>query len=227
MSKYQRNIRPLFPAHHEMFNEFQALFQAEIEWVKERNVSTAPYHDTQHLIGVAYLLWYLCLNDPEYAEHKAELIIAGLLHDFNYRRDHDDMVNIVETCRDIEPFFEKFPQYNQELVMRIITFTYFSFDGEKNPFIAEFNQYGLLESAIREADSLYGTFFFDTILFEGLYEEIGKRFQQTYQHFITRNIRFVASTQFTRRSFKQLHDYVVETCIAMHCELYHHSRSKK
>lgn len=207
-------------AHHINFNLFLDTYAREIAWVIEHNKTDAPYHNTEHLLGVAYLIWAGCSKDLVIEPNFNSLVIAGLLHDFCYSRDPDDMVNIVETCRAATEFFQAFPQYDEELVMRIITYTYFSFDGKCNPFTEGNYVIERLETAIREADSLYGTFFFDRIVFIGLYEEIGKRFKQTAEEFVVRNIRFICGTKFTLPGLQNLYDISIDKAVQEHCHFY-------
>lgn len=202
--------------YENLFTIFLEEYEQEIIWVLAYNQTTAPYHSTRHLVGVAFLLWHLCKSTEIIAAHEKQLVIAGLLHDLNYLRSEDDFENIVASIRAAEPFFEKFPQYNRENIVQIITYTYFSFHGVDNPFISGGPVFIELHNAIREADQLYGTFFFDRQIFFGMYEEIGKRFNQSVEEFQARNVQYVTTRDYTYGTFADIHRNSILNCIHGH-----------
>lgn len=219
------NVRPinltLPDAEFErLFAAYLAVYSKEVGWVVANNVTHAPYHSTDHLIGVSFLLWYLCETTESLKSEKDNLVIAGLLHDFNYLGSHDDLENIVSTCRDAISFFNMFPKYESETICHYITYTYFSFEGKANPFISGGPVFGHIQTAMREADQLYGTFFFTPRIFDGLYQEIGVRFGQTREDFRARNIEFVTTRNYTYGSFLYLHQQRIVPCIKAHCKIF-------
>lgn len=204
----------------QQFAAYLAEYEKEVGWVLANNITSAPYHSTDHLIGVSFLLWYLCESTLSLKEYKDDLVIAGLLHDYNYLCSYDDFDNIVSTCRDAESFFNQFPKYNRELICQYITLTYFSFDGKSNPFSDNDGKHSFAGKAMREADQLYGTFFFTPRVFDGLYQEIGKRFGQTREDFRARNIHYVTGLKFTFGTFVDLQQRFLLPCIKAHCKIF-------
>ena len=171
----------------ERLNNFYQEYKIIIDWVIDNNKTDAPYHDTNHLIGVGYLAWLLSGEDRN-------TTYAGLLHDFCYARKKPDFLNIHSTLDSISRIY-----HIDKEVKSLIEESEYQFTNPLPKGISDLGKY------LRDADQLYSSYFFNDRILKGLMEELGG---SNEVEFLIRNIEYVSDLPLFTEEAKQL-DYEI------------------
>lgn len=165
--------------------DFFAQYQPVIDFVIKHNQSNGTYHTTHHLLGVAWLAWLTSILSDEYRTHTA-IVYAALFHDFCHPVNNDDAKNIETTltAMDEHKAWDVIPKDLHFDVRALIR-------GTQWPMPEGLQLYGEME-LLRDVDQLYATYFFDDVMSERLFREMGPRFGVTsYAEWLGRNMDYV------------------------------------
>lgn len=166
-----------------------------VDWVIEHNETSAPYHDTNHLIGVGYLAWLLSDKDKD-------ITLAALLHDFNYARKKPDLLNISHTLDRVLGLY-----HIDNKIKNLISETEFNPNIPLPKDVSDGGRY------VRDADQLYSSYFFNDKISNGLMEEFG---QTDKIKFIIRNINYVSDLPLYTTEAKELSTKILPSVIRSH-----------
>lgn len=218
-------IRELWILKNVNVNNFFHRHYFTISIIIDNYKGNQPYHDLNHLIGVGYLIEQLIehnytLDNPALRENERELILAGLLHDFNHLGSSNDSQNIAEALKGIGFFLRKmrggtYPTFNFDLVAMAIGFTEYDFDNPNpepptNPF------HKRVFEIIRDADQLYASYFFNKEIYDGLKKEICPRINLDPALFKARNIEYVKNLKLHTAHANTLYNEVKKDVIYKH-----------
>lgn len=166
------------------FEQYDAL----IQFVIKTNKTVGSYHNTHHLIGVAWLA-YVLSEFTAVRTRQRELITAALFHDYHHPAGYDDVSNIAATLKAMDDsgiWDSKLIPSRRADVEFIIQQTQWPL-----PDNLELTREGEI---LRDADQLYATYFFDLTLSERLFSELGPRFNCTLRsEWLGRNIDYILS----------------------------------
>jgi hypothetical protein len=164
-------------------------YSVPIDFVIKTNKTVGSYHNTHHLIGVAWLVYVLSeLNGVR--EQQDALVIAALFHDYHHPAGYDDVVNIDTTLNAMAS--SGFWDNNQHLpCLRTDAESIIRQTQWPLPDNLQLTREGEL---LRDADQLYATYFFDLTLSERLFSELGPRFGCTSRsEWLARNVEYALS----------------------------------
>lgn len=183
-------------------------YKSFIDFLYNTNTTNALYHNTDHMIGVAAILYNMDLQD-EYFE---DLVMAGLFHDYFYdtalKTDHDKIQNtLYHLERDI-------PLTNvTKTLIKYTEYPYISVEAEHG-YLCKYIDF------IRSADMIYSTVFCTYDVLSGLYIELKDTMKfDSFKDFLLRNIDFISNTSFGPEYFKKLNARHLHTAISYHLEL--------
>lgn len=166
------------------FEQYDAL----IQFVTKTNKTVGSYHNTHHLIGVAWLT-YVLSELTGVRTHQRALVTAALFHDYHHPAGYDDVSNISATLKAMDDsgiWDSKLISPRRADVEFIIRQTQWPL-----PDNLQLTREGEL---LRDADQLYATYFFDLTLSERLFSELGPRFGCTSRsEWLVRNVEYALS----------------------------------
>lgn len=164
----------------ERIKKFYDDYKTHIDYIMDNNKSVMPYHDTNHLIGVGYIMDRIFGCPPVG-------VIAGLYHDFNHIGYTPDYINIENTLNTL-------PSYVTPVIKSIIRGSEYD-PKDPSPYINDHDIVGWCIKRLRDADQLYGIVFgmYDCIE-DGLYKEIGGNMSP--EEFRKRNVLYHKNLKF-------------------------------
>lgn len=163
-----------------------------IEFVIKTNKTVGSYHNTHHLIGVAWLT-YVLSELSEIRSRQYALVTAALFHDYHHPAGYDDVVNIDTTLQAMD----KSGIWGSILLSQRRADIEFIIRQTQWPLP---NDLALTREGelLRDADQLYATYFFDLTLSERLFSELGPRFGCTSRaDWLARNVEYALSLRNT------------------------------
>jgi len=194
------------------FHVFCDEYRSVLEWLIEHNtpphMGPETYHNTRHLIGVAFLGYYLTGGERI-------TVLAAFIHDFRYINQQPDAVNIAHSLAQAEEEgFFALPVVNAAdadvRIRKAVEATEYDF-AHPMPENLDAWQYSL-----RDADQLYATVFFDVDVYQGLEAEVGPKVNVRGMAFLQRNAQYVMQDRLYTSLAKGIQHMYLPQCLLAH-----------
>ena len=154
----------------ELYQRYPILIRA-LKFINLTNPSNqCPYHGIDHLFTV----FEFAANHCDHAEHKLELLIAALFHDYAHKGamggDHE---NILKACDGVRKFHSDNKEFDVNYVIFLICCTEY-------PYVVEESDLTEEAKILRDADMSY---LFQNLSIVKLYSGLRKEFNYTFKQF--------------------------------------------
>lgn len=194
--------------------DLNIIHSGNAEWIGkilDTNVTSAPYHNTEHLVGVA-ILTRKCIKNFLKPDHPLVEVYtkAALLHDYCYTKQATDKETIEYS---LQKAIDNGIEVTDE-IREIISYTQY-------PHIKYPVGISLKDKVkfriIRQADMAYSTVFCSNNVVNGLFLELSEdKSFDGYVKFLHRNIKFISDLKFVGFTFNVINDFALPRAIEIH-----------